>query len=177
MHRPQPALQTGLPWGGSHLGPLSQVRQRVRQIDCVTVKGSNRAMGLFTYDVTLERVAAPDHSRAPWPPAAAAAAAGQSRRSSMASSTNSVSLGLLGGGGTAQPADADSDVVSYSLSAYNWEFSDHPDLAQTWAVDEVFLDLFARVCIPLAEDIESFCLLFIPVLRIELLLSRQSVLG
>ena len=36
-----------------------RVRQRVRQIDCVTVKGSTRPMGLFTYDVTTERVQAP----------------------------------------------------------------------------------------------------------------------
>ena len=29
------------------------------QIDCVTVKGSNHPMGLFTYDVTLEHIASP----------------------------------------------------------------------------------------------------------------------
>ena len=31
------------------------------------------------------------------------------------------------------------------MSAYNWEYSDHPDLACTWAVDEAFLGLFAQV--------------------------------
>lgn len=31
----------------------------MRQIDCVTVKGSVRPMGLFTYDVTLEAVPLP----------------------------------------------------------------------------------------------------------------------
>ena len=41
------------------------------QIDCVTVKGSNRPLGLFTYDVTLERVAVP----APHDPVAATLAA------------------------------------------------------------------------------------------------------
>ena len=47
-------------------------RQGLRaQIDCVTVKGSNRPLGLFTYDVTLERVAVP----APHDPVAATLAA------------------------------------------------------------------------------------------------------
>ena len=41
--------------------------------------------------------------------------------------------------------DADEDVVSYSLSAYNWEFSEHPDLAATWAADPPFLEHFAKV--------------------------------
>ena len=37
------------------------------QIDCVTVKGSTVPMGLFTYDVTLEGIAAPsaDDTRPP----------------------------------------------------------------------------------------------------------------
>lgn len=109
------------------------MRRRVRQIDCVTVKGSNRPMGLFTYDVTLERIAAPDR-----PSSWASPAAGLSRRESLASSTASASAGA-----TLEPIDG--DPVSYSLSAYNWEFSDHPDLANTWAVDQVFLDHFARV--------------------------------
>eukprot|EP00891_Asterochloris_glomerata_P009900 jgi/Astpho2/9900/e_gw1.00152.86.1_t len=38
------------------------LRRRVRQIDCVTVKGSNKPMGLFTYDVSLENVRAPDEA-------------------------------------------------------------------------------------------------------------------
>ena len=40
---------------------MVQVRRRVRQIDCVTVKGSQRPMGLFTYDTILERVPLPKH--------------------------------------------------------------------------------------------------------------------
>lgn len=104
-----------------------QVRQRVRQIDCVTVKGSNRPMGLFTYDVSLERVPTPDQGNAMGPLA--------TRRDSLASSIST---------GRTLP-ELDSDVVSYSLSAYNWEYTDHPDLACTWAIDEAFLDLFARV--------------------------------
>lgn len=86
-------------------------------------------MGLFTYDVTLERVPTPDQGQnALGGPLA-------TRRDSLASS---VSVNLA-------PVELDSDVVSYSLSAYNWEFSDHPDLACTWGVDEAFLELFARV--------------------------------
>ena len=41
----------------------AQVRRRVRQIDCVTVKGSVRPMGLYTYDVTLEAVPLPSLSQ------------------------------------------------------------------------------------------------------------------
>ncbi len=96
-------------------------------------------MGLFTYDVTLERVAAPDRPSSWASPAAAASSL--SRRESLASSTASA-------GAAAAPEPIDGDPVSYSLSAYNWEFSDHPDLANTWAVDQSFLDHFARVRAP-----------------------------
>lgn len=33
---------------------------QLRQIDCVTVKGSTQPMGLFTYDICLEAVPEPD---------------------------------------------------------------------------------------------------------------------
>ncbi|KAG2449913.1 hypothetical protein HYH02_000019 [Chlamydomonas schloesseri] len=39
------------------LSPL--VRSRVRQIDCVTVKGSVQPMGLFTYDINMDAVPEP----------------------------------------------------------------------------------------------------------------------
>jgi class 3 adenylate cyclase len=35
------------------------VRRRVRQIDCVTVKGSRQPIGLYTYDVSTEGIAPP----------------------------------------------------------------------------------------------------------------------
>jgi hypothetical protein len=142
-----------------------QVRRRVRQIDCVTVKGSNRPMGLFTYDVSLERVPSPDQA-APWG-GPAAAAAGFSRRESMASSVSATA---------AAPPEIEGDPVSFSLSAYNWEFSDHPDLAHTWAVDHAFLDLFARVrnflchplpCVSLPLCFVSFLLFVIFVVRMN----------
>jgi hypothetical protein len=110
-----------------------QVRQRVRQIDCVTVKGSMRPMGLFTYDVTLERVATPDQGSIAVSQAAAMPIA--SRRNSLASSASNAPSSL----------QINADVVSHSLSTYNWEFAEHPDLACTWAVDEAFLELFAQV--------------------------------
>ncbi|GIL51039.1 hypothetical protein Vafri_7149 [Volvox africanus] len=37
----------------------NDVRSKVRQIDCVTVKGSTQPMGLFTYDIDLEVVPEP----------------------------------------------------------------------------------------------------------------------
>ena len=35
------------------------LKRRVRQVDCVTVKGSNKPMDLFTYDVSLDRIPVP----------------------------------------------------------------------------------------------------------------------
>ncbi|EFJ49622.1 hypothetical protein VOLCADRAFT_89530 [Volvox carteri f. nagariensis] len=37
----------------------NEVRSKVRQIDCVTVKGSTQPMGLYTYDIDLEAVPEP----------------------------------------------------------------------------------------------------------------------
>ena len=123
---------------------VCQVRKRVRQIDCVTVKGSNRPMGLFTYDVTLDAVPLPNLNAAAGP-----AAYAPTRRDSVGSNI-SLNLAALGDASASpDPTDPDSDVASYSLSAYNWEFSDHPDLACTWAVDQPFLDRFAEVRIAL----------------------------
>ena len=54
------------------------------QIDCVTVKGSTRPLGLFTYDVTLDRVSVPaphDAVAATLAAAAAGLAAGGARTS------------------------------------------------------------------------------------------------
>ena len=39
------------------------------------------------------------------------------------------------------------------MSAYNWEYSDHPDLACTWAVDEAFLGLFAQVSLVISSAV------------------------
>lgn len=55
---------TTILFSGDFAGLLSRdIRARVRQIDCVTVKGSAQPMALFTYDVTTERI--PDGSELP----------------------------------------------------------------------------------------------------------------
>ena len=118
---------------------LVQVRRRVRQIDYVTVKGSQQPMGLFTYDVSLERVPSPNQGNY-----IAYTAAALTRRDSLMSQVSGVGSAADGRVGNAAEL-LDDDVISFSMSAYNWEYSDHPDLACTWAVDEAFLGLFAQV--------------------------------
>lgn len=117
-----------------------QVRRRVRQIDHVTVKGSQQPMGLFTYDVTLERVPTP--SQGTYPAFNAPALAHRD------SNVSQFSVATSSGDPARDPNVPellDDDIISYSMSAYNWEYSDHPDLANTWAVDDAFLELFAQV--------------------------------
>ena len=116
------------------------MRRRVRQIDCVTVKGSQQPMGLFTYDVTLERVATPSQGSHP-----AFSSPKLSHRDSIISQFSVAASSSDLTRSQNVPELLDDDLVSYSMSAYNWEYSDHPDLACTWAVDEAFLDLFAQV--------------------------------
>lgn len=120
-----------------------QVRTRVRQIDCVTVKGSQQPMGLFTYDVSLERVPTPSQGNLP----AFDAPAPNYRESRMSTYSGSDARSRNA------PGLLDDDLVSYSMSTYNWEYSDHPDLACTWAVDEAFLDLFAQARPPAYHDV------------------------
>ena len=117
-----------------------QVRRRVRQIDYVTVKGSQQPMGLFTYDVTLERVPTPSQGTYP-----ALNAPTLTHRDSNISQYSVAASSADFARGPNAPELLDDDIVSYSMSAYNWEYSDHPDLANTWAVDDAFLDLFAQV--------------------------------
>ena len=75
------------------------LRQGLRaQIDCVTVKGSNRPLGLFTYDVTLERVAVPaphDPVAATLAAAAAGLAVGTARTSRSSAAPRTPHLGVL----------------------------------------------------------------------------------
>ncbi len=126
---------------------LAQVRRRVRQIDYVTVKGSQQPMGLFTYDVSLERVPSPNQGNY-----IAYTAAALTRRDSLMSQVSGV--GSVADGRSANAAELlDDDVISFSMSAYNWEYSDHPDLACTWAVDEAFLGLFAQVSLVISSAV------------------------
>ena len=126
-----------------------QVRRRVRQIDYVTVKGSQQPMGLFTYDVSLERVPTPSQGSYP-----ASMAPALSHRDSHFSQLSTA----MSARSQNAPELLDDDIVSYSMSAYNWEYSDHPDLACTWAADEAFLDIFAQAspaghCVSAGADV------------------------
>ncbi|KAK9835000.1 hypothetical protein WJX81_003326 [Elliptochloris bilobata] len=118
-------------------------------IDCVTVRGSNRPMGLFTYDVTLERIAAPaprDHIAATLAAAAAGLAAKTARGPPAgpvkAPSARTPAPGERGA--AAAGGEDDPDFQSYSLRPYEQEFLEHPDLVASWAVDEAFLARFAQ---------------------------------
>lgn len=126
----------------------------MRQIDMVTVKGSQQPMGLYTYDVSLERVPTPNQGTY------AASALGH-WDSLMSQSSGAVSLADMAQMQNA-PELLDDDVVSYSMSAYNWEFSDHPDLACTWAVDEAFLDIFAQAGRPSHGLVDDIQMCFLP---------------
>ncbi|KAK9837998.1 hypothetical protein WJX74_009322 [Apatococcus lobatus] len=94
-----------------------RVRLRVRQIDRVTVKGSAKPMGLFTYDVSLDKVAAP-----------------------MTEPSVRMPAGLMLPDRTADTAQAE----TFSAQVYNDEFAEHPDLKVTWAVDAAFIERFAE---------------------------------
>lgn len=107
---------------GALLYALNAVSHLLLQIDCVTVKGSNQPMGLFTYDITLERIASP----------------------------SSVSQEDVGVDPTAsgQPL---MDVETYSMASYEQEFEEHPDLVK-WALlpscSQVYSIISGTSCVP-----------------------------
>jgi hypothetical protein len=134
------------------------IRQRVRQIDCVTVKGSRQPIGLYTYDMSVDGLEilsgiTSTQSKAcraaalaiceqavlppvlPQPPAAWGTHGGN--RPSL--------LGVQGtpvpGADTSKPLTARSET--YSLSQYKDEYSEHPDIVMSSCVDQEFLALFA----------------------------------
>lgn len=91
------------------------LRRRVRQVDCVTVKGSNKPMDLFTYDVNLDRIHAP------------------------------VVPPRVGGVSIAEAAAAAQPNETYSMKAMENEFAEHPDLMSTWGATTPFLQRFGQV--------------------------------
>ena len=101
------------------------VKERVRQIDCVTVKGSTHPIGLYTYDCEPERVAItpppadPIHGY-PTP----------------ASPTSPAPLAPDG------PHKA--DHFTYSDYPYFDEFEEHPDIVSTRMIDDGFLPRFKQ---------------------------------
>ena len=109
---------------------------QVRQIDCVTVKGSAVPMGLFTYDVCLDRI--PEPKEHPKLRAGAAEAA-------------NISSGGDGGAEDAEAAaavtralDAEATEIEIDLlwRQYGDEWEENPDLVMTWGIDFAFKEAF-----------------------------------
>ena len=101
------------------------VRRRVRQIDCVTVKGSTQPIGLYTFDVDADKAADPT-----------------SGASTAFAATFAPVPKTTGGRGSAAPSKA--DHISFSDYPYFDEFEEHPDIVATKAVEMPFLARFAE---------------------------------
>jgi len=118
------------------------VRRRVREIDCVTVKGSNQPIGLYTMDIDADRAATAaskddssaahfDNSALVEAPTLTTSKSKKGRRCS--EMTNSR-------GQTAPKTDH----ITFSDYPYFDEFEEHPDIVATKAVDDTFLNRFAE---------------------------------
>ncbi|KAG2495222.1 hypothetical protein HYH03_006828 [Edaphochlamys debaryana] len=84
------------------------VRCKVRQIDCVTVKGSTQPMGLYTYDINMDAVPEPSDAE------------------------------VQGGD------DSAVEELMWRSYACSDEWSDNPELAASWGIDEDFKDDFDK---------------------------------
>lgn len=91
-----------------------EVRRRVRQIDCVTVKGSRQPIGLYTYDVGTECVEPP--------------------------SGEGFGEDLPAG----HAGQKEASHVTYSEQAYGNEFGEHPDILAVTAGGDDFLARFSE---------------------------------
>jgi hypothetical protein len=114
-------MQFGVPllFSGDFVSCLSPwVRGRVRQIDCVLVKGSNQPVALFTYDVSLDLVgrpglpSGPQHSQHSWDSPA----------------------GL----------EEEAEEQERMWREYGDEWAENPDLITTWAITPQFKEVFDR---------------------------------
>ena len=94
------------------------LKRRVRQVDCVTVKGSNKPMGLFTYDVSLDRIPVPQADLS-------------------CSWTGRASVDL-------PEAAAAHPNETFSMRPMENEFAEHPDLMSTWGATTPFLQRFEQ---------------------------------
>ncbi|KAL4852756.1 Ras guanine nucleotide exchange factor W [Chlorella vulgaris] len=128
-------------------------RSMVRQVDCVTVKGSTKPIGLFTYDVDLAGIdclpIASAHAKGPMrmlssssgsvaeDAATAAAEAAASIIDAKRGSTTRLSTGGSGGGGP--------KVERYQTltRSYSDEFTEHPDIVLTRGANPDFISKFA----------------------------------
>ena len=124
------------------------IRQRVRQIDCVTVKGSNQPIGLYTFDIDADKAssstttsngaAADEHAEdeADAGNGDGGSSSTDNRRHSVIkrkkSSTTASAVHVAG----------KADHVTFSDYPYFDEFEEHPDIVATRAVDDVFLSRF-----------------------------------
>lgn len=102
------------------------VRRRVRQIDCVTVKGSTQPIGLYTMDVDADKAADPTASTS----TAFAAAFAPSPKTT--------------GRGVSVAHIPKVDHISFSDYPYFDEYEEHPDIVATRAVEPDFLARFAQ---------------------------------
>eukprot|EP00798_Chlamydomonas_sp_ICE-L_P018652 gene18652-25168_t len=98
------------------------VRQKVRQIDCVTVKGSSVPMGLFTYDISLDRIPEPVDPSHP----SSMELQGEKKAKAIATT------------------DAEAEAAEEELlwAQYYDEWNENPDLLQTWGIDIEFKNEF-----------------------------------
>lgn len=120
------------------------------------VQGSERPMGLFTYDVSLEMVTMPESDSLPATPPQGPSCRGRAGDQPMSQQVSSAGSGPnpLTKNGVSPTTDTQSlssqlivvqqDTQTFSMSTYENEFLEHPDLANTWAVDGAFLERFAE---------------------------------
>lgn len=97
------------------------------QIDCVTVKGSEQPIGLFTYDVDLSHISCAPHCTA------AAAAAAEAAGSVTTPATE------------ADESAGDAAQKAHIWTEYNDEWTESADLVDSWGAD-AGVWVWASVC-------------------------------
>ncbi|KAI7843293.1 hypothetical protein COHA_003125 [Chlorella ohadii] len=121
------------------------VRAMVRQVDCVTVKGSKKPVGLFTYDVDVEGLA---NLRLSMQPVRVSNSHTATPDTEVADGSVAVTIGGGGNGkageGKEEKAAEDDGHETFSSREYADEYAEHPDIVMTRAVDAGFLDKFAQ---------------------------------
>jgi class 3 adenylate cyclase len=117
------------------------VRKRVREIDCVTVKGSNQPIGLYTMDIDADKAATSASGDG-------SSAAHPNNRDVLHAPTLTTSKSKKGRGDEITPSRGNfppkTDHITFSDYPYFDEFEEHPDIVATKAVDDTFLNRFAE---------------------------------
>jgi class 3 adenylate cyclase len=117
------------------------VRRRVRQIDCVTVKGSTQPIGLYTMDIDADKAttaASGDGTNGAHPNNTLQNTIANNK-SSKNGEIDSPTRGVSG-----VHAPPKTDHITFSDYPYFDEFEEHPDIVATKAVDDTFLNKFAE---------------------------------